>query len=193
MSKANKIAAASLVIMGLMVVIVLLVVSNSQTSTVRAYFDNGLDNAVKIELDGKEALSLPAHSAALYESLAVGKHKVRVLDDKGKTVEENELDVPAARGIELHSWAYNVGKKCTYEVSFVAYGNATPDKPRPIGEGQFFFELPSTSARFLPAEIPSDKGRAGTTVAVVGHKPGHKDWPCCANLRALTQAPPKKN
>lgn len=182
----QKIAIIALVVMALGVAGVVVMLARSRTDSARLYFDNGTDAAVKIEVDGKTEATVPAHAAAEVKA-KVGSLKLRVLKDNGSALEEATLDVPAAQGITDRKWIYNVAGKSRYKVYSLAYGNATPDRPRPIGEGKKFFELPSADAYFLGTEAPADKGRAGTTVAVVGHEKPHPAWPCCKNLRDLSK------
>jgi hypothetical protein len=185
MNNVTKISIGALVLMGLGVVGVGIMASNSNTDVVRAYFDNGTDQAVKIELDGKPAVELAAHSGKVYESLAVGDHKVRVMGDGGKLIEEAAINAPSVKGLTFHKWVYNVQKASHYKVRYLAYGNAKPPASQDLPDGQQWFELPTTSAIFLPAEPAAEKSKAATTLAVVGHRQVHEKEACCANLRAL--------
>lgn len=185
MNTATKVSLAALVLMGVGVAGVVLVAGTSTAEVVRAYVDNGTDRVVRIELDGKPALDVPPHAGRVYESLKVGRHTVRVLGLGGKVLEEEAIAVPATRGLALHRWVYNVLGASRYKVRYLAYGNARPQPPRDLPEGQRWFELPTPSAVFLPAEPAAEKGRAATTLAVVGHSPVHETGACCANLRAL--------
>jgi hypothetical protein len=184
MNKVQLISMAALAVMGLAGVAAGMVAGNSTTSVVRSYFDNGLDRPVKVELDGKPALELAAHSAKVYESLAVGEHQVRILDEAGKPVEEAKISVPANKGLAMHRWAYNVKQASHYKVRYLAYGNATPPAAKDLPDGRWL-ELPDVHSVFLPAEGAAEKGKAATTLAVVGHREVHADTPCCTNLQAL--------